>query len=91
MKRVKIVVLFLFILFLSSFFIIFFKNKKVLNVQENLISEIEKNIDNSEKEEKNEYFDDGTIGIIIIPSLNIEAPIIEGVGAEVLKYAVRSF
>ena len=91
MKKIKIVMLFLFALFLILFFIISFRNKEVLNVQENLISKIEKNIDNSQKEEKKEYFDDGTIGMIIIPSLNVEAPIIEGIGADVLKYAVRSF
>lgn len=81
--------LFLFVLLLISFFIINFKNNKVLEMQENLISKIENNLDNSEMKDK--IFNDGTIGMIIIPSIGVEAPIVEGTSTDVLKYAVRSF
>ena len=89
MKKIKIVMLFLFVLLLISFFIINFKNNKVLEMQENLISKIENNLDNSEMKDK--IFNDGTIGMIIIPSIGVEAPIVEGTSTDVLKYAVRSF
>ncbi len=89
MKKIKIVMLFLFVLLLISFFIINFKNNKVLEMQENLISKIENNLDNSEMKDK--IFNDGTIGMIIIPSIGVEAPIVEGTSTDILKYAVRSF
>lgn len=35
--------------------------------------------------------EDGAIGTIKVPSLNVEAPIFEGTDSEVLKFSVRSF
>ena len=36
-------------------------------------------------------FQDGSIGLIIIPKIDVNAPIYEGTNSEVLKYTVRSF
>ena len=45
-------------------------------------------VDNMHKESR---LKDNAIGLVIIPSINLEAPIHEGTSSEVLKYYVRTF
>ncbi len=68
-----------------------FKNKEE-KITQNIISNLEENL-NEKAENINDtiIFQDGTIGIINIPSINLSAPICEGTGKEILKYTVRPF
>lgn len=66
--------------------------KKEEKITQNIISNLEKNVDEEGKNTNNTIiFQDGTIGIIIIPSIDVNAPICEGTGKEILKYYVRPF
>lgn len=90
MKKTIIVLL----LFLCAFSlaVTIFKYANFRNKEQEIIKEIEeaKEIkENKVQEEK--VFKDGILGIIVIPSLNVEAEIKEGTGPEILKYFVRTF
>ncbi len=63
-------------------------NQKV--IKENIEKVIQENEINKILE-KVAVFPNGEIGLIVIPSLNIEAPIKEGTTADVLKYSVGHF
>lgn len=70
------------------------KAKEMIENTSRLEGIIEEDSITDEKEvekDKDIFSKDGIIGKIIIPSLNIEAPICEGVGADILKYYVRTF
>lgn len=94
----KIILLFMFLVF-SSILIILIKNNHFENKKEKLISEIQK-IEKQEKlQEKEERvvdevkvneFENDTIGLLIIPSIEVKAIIKEGTSQEVLKYTIRT-
>lgn len=93
MKKVKIsriTMLFLLILcILSSLFAMCRKTyieEKQAEIRNGVIKLIEKN-----ENVKKEIFSDGAIGMIVIPSIEVEAPIYEGTTKEVLKYSVGHF
>lgn len=98
-KVLKITMLFLFVLCAISFIYVSIRYNYIKAKQENLIENIEKNLENTkqneieQKEEKEiKYiFNEGEIGIIIIPSIDVKAPICEGTSSNVLKYAVGHF
>ena len=90
------VVLIVILCMIFSLNIILIKNlyfkKKEEKITQNIISNLEEKFDKKEENSNNSIiFQDGTIGIIIIPSINLNAPICEGTGKEILKYTVRSF
>lgn len=64
-----------------------YKEKEALQNVENILQE-EKNEKDQEKQNINK---NGEIGLIIIPSLDIKAPIYEGTSSDVLKYSVGHF
>lgn len=70
---------------------LYFKKKKE-KITQNIISNLEEKFDKKEENSNNSIiFRDGTIGIIKIPAINVNAPICEGTEKEILKYTVRSF
>ena len=76
--------------------ILLIKNRYIKNKTEKITQSIVSNLEESKDEKKensknNRIFQDGTIGFIIIPSIDVNAPISEGIGKEVLKYTVRTF
>ena len=92
----KKIIIFVAILCAFSLSLIIFKNTYVKNKQNAEISNVTKALEdaskeNHEKSVENITFQDGSIGLVIIPSLNIKAPIFEGTSPEVLRYSVRSF
>lgn len=93
MKKIIILVA---ILCTFSLSLIIFKGTYVKNKENAEIENVTKALEdaskeNSEKSEENITFQDGSIGLVIIPSLDVKAPIFEGISQEVLKYSVRSF
>ncbi len=92
----KKIIIFVAILCTFSLSLIIFKNTYVKNKENAEIENVTKALEdaskeNPEKSEENITFQDGSIGLVIIPSLDIKAPIHEGTSQEVLKYSVRSF
>lgn len=93
-KFIKITMLFLLILCLFSVMIIGINKVYFKCKQEKIEISIKEKIENNEIEEnptKPITIKDGEIGLIIIPSISVEAPILEGTSNEVLKYAVGHF
>lgn len=92
---VRITMLFLLVLFTITILIIIFKNLHLKTKQREIIENIKYIIEHANKDYEDEKekicFNDEQIGIISIPSIDLEAPICEGTGQEVLKYAVRTF
>lgn len=96
MKKItcaKITLLFLFSLCVLSLFIINLRNEHYESKGKELLDNVLENIESEErnKEEEKIIFQDGSIGMIIIPSIEVRAPIYEGTSKDILKYAVRSF
>lgn len=94
LKRVKITMLFLLILCAFSIFVINIRQIKVKHIQEKIEKNIEENLENNKAEEKTEQeviFDNGEIGFIIIPIIEVKAPIKEGTTSDILKYSVGHF
>lgn len=87
---VKITMLFLLLLCICSLLYIFFRAKYFQDTQEVLIENIEKTIENNIEKEKN-ILKDGEIGILIIPSIGVKAPICEGISSNVLKFSIGHF
>ncbi len=90
----KSCILLLFILCVVSFLVIFLKSQYQRKIKEDLITEIKENVIENKPidEEKNLILLDGEkIGLIIIPSINIEAPIFEGTSSDILKTSVGHF
>lgn len=83
----------LLLLFILSSLIIFLKIIYFKNKEEKLTENIKNTLEDIENEgNKNEtVFEDGSVGLIVIPSLGIEAPIFEGTDKEILKYCVGHF
>ena len=98
-KVLKITMLFLFVLCAISFIYVSIRYNYIKVKQENLIENIEKNLENTkqneieQKEEKETKYilNEGEIGLIIIPSIDVKAPVCEGTSSNVLKYAVGHF
>lgn len=95
-KKIYLIVVFLCAI---SVLIIAYKSIYIKNKQkeftENVIEYLE-NIEVQEKskgteKEENIIFQNGEIGMIIIPSLELKAPIYEGTSNNVLRYTVRTF
>lgn len=90
MKKTIIVLL----LFLCAFsgFITAFKYTNFKSREQEIKQELENTKENiNEKVQEDPVFKDGILGMIVIPSLNVEAEIKEGTGSEILKYFVRTF
>lgn len=87
--------IFVLILFLCVFSILIIISKKInfLNKEKERKQIIKNSIENTHIDEQKEKvtFQDGIIGMILIPSLEIDATIKEGTGGEILKYWVRTF
>lgn len=64
---------------------------KEKNVKQLILNNLNENIDEVKQDEKDIIFQDGSIGIIVIPSINVNAPIYENTSQEVLKHAVGHF
>lgn len=93
MKKVRIektCALFLMLLVILSGVTILFRHVLLKRMEAEITQNIEENIEEME-EGTESIFQDGTIGIIKIPSIGVEAPICEGTGQEILKYTVRAF
>lgn len=45
----------------------------------------------SENNQEKIIFEDGSIGILKIPSINVKGPIFDGTEQEILKYTIRTF
>lgn len=89
----KIIVLFALILCIITIFVITIRNRHYkIKEEENAenIEEILEQIKDEENTEK-EIFNKEMLGIIIIESIGVKAPIYEKAEKETLKYAVRSF
>lgn len=98
MKRifyVKMAMLFLLALFVFSFVIIDMKNIYVKNREKEVVEKVASMLEKIKIEEseitKEDIKVNEEIGIILIPALNVEAPIFQGVTSEVLKYSVGHF
>ncbi len=90
MKKTIIVLL----LFLCAFSgcITAFKYTNFKSREQEIKQELENTKENiNEKVQEDPVFKDGILGMIVIPSLNVEAEIKEGTGSEILKYFVRTF
>lgn len=97
----KIAILFLYAISILIVFCrtIYLKNKEkemtenVIEYLENI--EVQTENEDAEKEEnaqeENIIFQNGEIGMVIIPSIEVKAPIYEGTSNDVLKYTVRTF
>ncbi|MCI8621520.1 MAG: hypothetical protein HFJ50_07455 [Clostridia bacterium] len=91
----KKIILFLLSLIAVSFLIIAIKEfcfniktKMLMESLEGMTKCLEENQRNDE--EKTPKFQDDVIGMIIIPKIEIEAPIKEGTSTQILKYTVRT-
>lgn len=91
LKVLKITVLFLLILCAFLGLIINVKNNYLENKQRELTENVVKSIENQKEQKVNANLPSGAVGLIFIPSIDIEAPIYEGTTKEVLKYAVGHF
>lgn len=87
----KKIVLFLCLLALFSATIIVFRNKHFDNREKKIIEEIDFILEQNIEDGRKEKFQEETIGLILIPSLEVKAMIKEGTDAEILKYDVRTF
>jgi len=93
MKKIKvsrITMLFLLVLFVLSGLVIGIRHIYFANRQKEIKTDVINKIESKTHSEE-EMFTDDIVGIIIIPSLHVEAPIYEGTTKEVLKYTVRTF
>ncbi len=89
MKKTIIVLLLFLCAFsgvITSFKYASFRSREQEIKQE--LENVKENID--EKVQEEPVFKDGILGMIVIPSLNVEAEIKEGTGPEILKYFVRT-
>ena len=97
MKKIKISkITMLFLLFLCAFSAIFIGIRHIYlkTNQSNLTNNIEKLLELYERQENIEeeiIFENEEIGLIVIPSLDIKAPIKEGTDSNILKYSVGHF
>lgn len=93
-KNLKMTMLFLLILYSISMTIVIIKNAKVNYLQKGIEIRIEQKLEKKDTQEKAEdkiIFENGEIGFIIIPILNLKAPIKEGTTGDILKYSVGHF
>lgn len=93
LKTLKITMLFLLFMCIISIFAIYskytyqkYKEEELIQNIENQIVPKEENIIKQEIANNNE-----NLGIIVIPSIEIKAPIKEGTTSEILKYSVGHF
>ena len=94
-KCLKITMLFLLALCIFTLIFVMARNVYFCKKEQELVQNIEKKIE-SKTEEQEEgmedvLFTDGEIGIIIIPSIDVKAPICEGTSSDILKYSVGHF
>lgn len=93
MKKIrvsKITMLFLLVLCVLLVLVIGIRHIYFANKQKEIKTDVINKIESKTHSEE-EMFTDDIVGIIIIPSLHVEAPIYEGTTKEVLKYTVRTF
>lgn len=70
------------------------KQKKRINAFEKTIEQLDKNTDNSEKDPNQmppQQDINGTIGIMLIPKIDLKVAVSDGVDMQTLKYAVGHF
>ena len=96
-KYEKITMLFLLFLCTISLSVIGIRKLYLKNKQQEILENkietfkyIKVQEEGIEKEE-NIVLEDNSIGLIIIPSINLKAPIYEGTSSSILKFAVRTF
>lgn len=95
-KKEKAITLFLLIMLILSISIILFRNSYIKQKQNIIANSIEeelvKNVNTPKETLDNQIvLENGEIGLIVIPGINIEAPIREGTSSEILKYSVGHF
>lgn len=93
-KSIKITMLFLVTLCAISIFIVNMRHIKVEHLKQAIKTNIEEKLyeNNIKEESKNTViFENGEIGLIIIPILDLKAPIKEGTTSDILKYSVGHF
>lgn len=97
MKKIKTSkITLLFLLFLCVFSAVFIGVRRIYlkTNQSNFENNVEKLLELYEKQENIKekiIFEDEEVGLIIIPSLDIKAPIKEGTDSNILKYSVGHF
>ena len=91
----KKICLFVFSLCIFVILVITLKNIHLKSKEEELIRNVnillEKNGDEEEKQINKEFKKGDDIGLIIIPSIEVKAPIVEGTTSDILKDAVGHF
>ena len=94
-KYLKITMLFLLVLCIFTLFLVMLRNVNFYKKEQELVQNIEGKLESKTEElevNKEEIiFADGEIGIILIPSLDVKAPIYEGTSSDILKYSVGHF
>ena len=92
MRKFKIVLLFWFILCAFSLGVFFISDLYYANRESEAVRSVNDFLKCFDTKKDCEIIgDNGAIGFIKIPSLNVEAPIFEGTDSEILKFSVRSF
>lgn len=93
MKKVTIVkmtLLFLLVLSIISIVFVILRNNYIEEKKQILTEKVEESIENKVEEDK-PIIQNGEIGLIIIPSIGVKAPIYEGTSKDILKYSVGHF
>lgn len=91
LESIKITVLFLLILCAISMLVIIIKKIKVEYLQKEIEVSIEQKLERNNEKLEEIVFENEEIGFIIIPSLELKAPIKEGTTNSILKYSVGHF
>lgn len=86
----KITLLFLMFLLICSLIVIFFRVKYFQKHEEQLLKSVEETI-NENANDKEVIIENGKVGIIEIPSIDVKAPIYEGTSSDILKFSVGHF
>lgn len=95
--KLKITMLFLLILCVFSILIIALKGIYIKNIERENINNIEIALENDNrkveesKQKEGRVLPDGAVGLLIIPSIGVNAPIREGTNADIIKYTIGHF
>ena len=105
MKKAKVVLLFLLTMCIFDITVIYLKDNYIIKKQDELVNVVKENKIKENRQEmqegcsnvkvnnmnKESRLKDDAVGMVIIPSINLEAPIHEGTNSDVLKYYVGHF
>lgn len=86
---VKMALLLLLVLSIISIVFVILRNNYIERKKQILIEKVEEIIENNVEEKP--IIQNGEIGLIIIPSIDVKAPICEGTSNDILKYSVGHF